>query len=44
MLKISSLHTYYGNIHALKGIDMEVKQGEIVTLVGSDPRRAVRLN
>ncbi len=36
MLKISSLHTYYGNIHALKGIDMEVKQGEIVTLVGSN--------
>lgn len=36
MLKIEGLHTYYGNIHALKGIDMEVQKGEIVSLIGSN--------
>ena len=36
MLKIKNLITSYGHIHALKGIDMEVNQGEIVTLVGSN--------
>jgi len=36
MLKIESLHTYYGYIHALKGIDMEINQGEIVSLIGSN--------
>ncbi len=36
MLKVEGLHTYYGNIHALKGIDMEIQQGEIVTLIGSN--------
>lgn len=36
MLKIEGLHTYYGNIHALKGIDLEVKKGEIVSLIGSN--------
>jgi len=36
MLKIENLHTYYGNIHALKGIDLEVKEGEIVSLIGSN--------
>lgn len=36
MLKIENLHTYYGNIHALKGINLEVNQGEIVTLIGSN--------
>lgn len=36
MLKVEGLHTYYGNIHALKGIDMEIKKGEIVTLIGSN--------
>lgn len=36
LLRISSLHTYYGHIHALKGIDLEVHEGEIVTLVGSN--------
>lgn len=36
MLKIENLHTYYGNIHALKGINLEVEQGEIVTLIGSN--------
>lgn len=36
MLKVSSLNTYYGNIHALKGIDFVVNDGEIVTLIGSN--------
>lgn len=36
MLEISGLHTYYGNIHALKGITMKVGQGEIVSLIGSN--------
>lgn len=36
MLKVTGLNSYYGNIHALKGIDLEVKKGEIVTLIGSN--------
>lgn len=36
MLKVQSLNTHYGNIHALKGIDLEVKEGEIVALVGNN--------
>lgn len=36
MLKIEGLHTHYGNIHALKGIDMEIGEGEIVSLIGSN--------
>lgn len=36
MLEIADLHTYYGNIHALKGISLTVDQGEIVTLIGSN--------
>ena len=36
MLKIRNLNTYYGVIHALKGIDMDVPEGKIVTLVGSN--------
>lgn len=36
MLNITNLHTYYGNIHALKGISLEVHEGEIVTLIGSN--------
>lgn len=36
MLKIEGLHTYYGNIHALKGIDMDIEDGEIVSLIGSN--------
>lgn len=36
MLKVSDLHTYYGNVHSLKGIDLEVKKGEIVSLIGSN--------
>lgn len=36
MLKIQDLHTYYGNIHALKGISLDVEQGEVVSLIGSN--------
>ena len=36
MLQISGLHTYYGNIEALRGVDVEVRQGEIVTLIGAN--------
>src|SRR6188472_2828781 len=36
MLEIVDLHTYYGNIQALKGISLHVDQGEIVTLIGSN--------
>ncbi len=36
MLKISGVHTFYGHIEALKGIDMEINAGEIVTLIGSN--------
>ena len=36
MLKISGVRTFYGHIEALKGIDLEINQGEIVTLIGSN--------
>jgi branched-chain amino acid transport system ATP-binding protein len=36
LLEVSELHTYYGNIAALKGISLDVKEGEIVTLIGSN--------
>jgi branched-chain amino acid transport system ATP-binding protein len=36
MLSINNIHTYYGNIHALKGISLEVEDGEIVTLIGAN--------
>jgi branched-chain amino acid transport system ATP-binding protein len=36
MLQISGVHTFYGQIEALKGVDLEVKQGEIVTLIGAN--------
>ena len=36
MLQVSGIHTFYGNIQALKGIDLEVRQGEIVTLIGAN--------
>lgn len=36
MLKIKDLNVYYGVIHALKNINMEVNEGEIVTLIGSN--------
>jgi branched-chain amino acid transport system ATP-binding protein len=36
LLKVDGIHTYYGTIHALKGISIEVNEGEIVTLIGSN--------
>lgn len=36
MLKIENLHVHYGSIHAIKGVSFEVKQGEIVTLIGAN--------
>lgn len=36
MLKVDNINVYYGAIHALKGISVEVNQGEIVTLIGAN--------
>jgi branched-chain amino acid transport system ATP-binding protein len=36
MLEARDIHTYYGNIHALKGISLTVEEGEIVTLIGAN--------
>ena len=36
LLALDDVHTYYGNIHALKGVTMDVGAGEIVTLIGSN--------
>jgi branched-chain amino acid transport system ATP-binding protein len=35
-LELRDVHTYYGNIHALKGISLTVEAGEIVTLIGAN--------
>ncbi|MCA0452913.1 MAG: ABC transporter ATP-binding protein [Chloroflexi bacterium] len=36
LLELENVHTYYGHIHALKGVNLTVEEGEIVTLVGSN--------
>jgi branched-chain amino acid transport system ATP-binding protein len=36
MLDVQDIHTYYGNIRALKGISLTVSRGEIVTLIGAN--------
>jgi branched-chain amino acid transport system ATP-binding protein len=36
MLKIDGLHTYYGSVHALKGISIHVEEGEVVSLIGAN--------
>lgn len=36
LLEIQNVHTYYGNIHALKGVSLTVDEGEIVTLIGAN--------
>jgi branched-chain amino acid transport system ATP-binding protein len=36
LLEIENIHTYYGHIHALKGISLDVNKGEIVTLIGAN--------
>ena len=35
-LEVENIHSYYGNIHALKGITLTVEKGEIVTLIGAN--------
>jgi branched-chain amino acid transport system ATP-binding protein len=36
LLEVDDIHTYYGNIHALKGVSLSVEQGEVVTLIGGN--------
>jgi branched-chain amino acid transport system ATP-binding protein len=36
MITVENLHTYYGNIHAIKGISFEVRKGEITALIGAN--------
>jgi branched-chain amino acid transport system ATP-binding protein len=36
LLEVNNIHTYYGKIHALKGISITVEQGQIVTLIGAN--------
>ena len=36
LLEIDNVHTYYGNIHELKGVSLEVERGEVVSLIGSN--------
>ncbi len=36
LLRLENVHTYYGHIHALQGVSLEVRRGEIVTLIGAN--------
>ena len=36
MLAVNDIHVYYGSIHAVKGVSLEVNEGEIVTLIGAN--------
>lgn len=36
LLELDNIHSYYGHIHALKGISLKVEEGEIVTLIGAN--------
>ncbi|MGC9334616.1 MAG: ABC transporter ATP-binding protein [Anaerolineae bacterium] len=36
LLKVENLHAYYGHVHALKGVDLEVEEGQIVSLIGAN--------
>jgi branched-chain amino acid transport system ATP-binding protein len=36
LLEVRNVNTYYGNIHALKGVSLEVDRGEIVTVIGAN--------
>jgi len=36
LLELNDVHTYYGAIHALRGVSLDVEEGEIVTLIGSN--------
>ncbi|MGH2896768.1 MAG: ATP-binding cassette domain-containing protein, partial [Solirubrobacteraceae bacterium] len=36
LLEVSDIHTHYGSIEALKGVSLDVEEGEVVTLIGSN--------
>jgi len=36
ILELNDVHTYYGAIHVLRGVSLDVEEGEIVTLIGSN--------
>lgn len=36
MLRVENLNVYYGGIHALKGVSLDIDKGEIVTIIGSN--------
>ncbi len=36
MLKVKDIHTFYGNIEALKGVSIDISDGEIITLIGAN--------
>ncbi|HZT21171.1 MAG TPA: ATP-binding cassette domain-containing protein, partial [Dongiaceae bacterium] len=36
LLEIAAVHTFYGHIEALKGVDVSIRKGEIVTLIGAN--------
>ncbi len=36
LLEVQDMHSYYGNIHALRGVSLTVEEGEVVTLIGSN--------
>jgi branched-chain amino acid transport system ATP-binding protein len=36
LLRLDNVHTYYGHIHALQGVSLDVRRGEIVTLIGAN--------
>jgi len=36
MLEVRDMHTFYGNIQALKGVDIQISEGEIITLIGAN--------
>ena len=36
MLRLENVHTFYGNIEALKGVSIDVEQGQIVTIIGAN--------
>ena len=36
LLELENIHTYYGNIHALKGVSLVVEEAEIVSLIGAN--------
>jgi len=36
LLEVENIHTYYGNIHAVKGVSFEIKKGTVTTLIGAN--------